>query len=115
MNFRQAHLKFVSVTVFSLLTAWITEPARANHLDFTVYNETSNPIQALYVSAARSSNWGQDILGRDVLYGGNSTRVTFPGQSPNSPCIYDIRAVFADNSTSEGRFNLCTIDYVNIR
>lgn len=115
MTLRQVSFQFFSVTCLALIAGAIAKPARADHLNFTLYNESSNPITALYISAARSRSWGPDILGRDILDMGNSTRITFPGQNQNSPCIYDIKAIFSDNSSSTGRFNLCTVDSVNVR
>ena len=114
MNTCQVSFRFFSGALISLIAGAIAEPARADHLNFTLYNESSKPITTLYISAARSTNWGNDILGMDILGMGNSTRITFPGQNQNSPCVYDIKAVFSDNSSSTGRFNLCTVDSVDV-
>jgi hypothetical protein len=64
----------------------------------------------LYVSPASSDNWGQDVLGTDILRGGYFTRINFPGQTPNSPCMWDIKVVYADGTSTQKRFNLCKVD-----
>ncbi|RAM52443.1 MAG: hypothetical protein C6Y22_06190 [Hapalosiphonaceae cyanobacterium JJU2] len=104
-----------STAIFSMLAGFNAQPARADHLNFTLYNETSESIYFLYVSAARSNRWGPDILGRDVLRSGEYTRITFPNQNSNSPCIYDVKVVFEDRTNSVGRYNLCEIDSVTAR
>jgi len=114
MNIRQASL-FFPLTSLLLATGFVVKPVLADHLNFTFYNESSKPIYALYVSAAHFRDWGSDILGTDTLGMGESTRITFPGQDNDSPCIYDIKAVFTDNSVSTGRYNLCAADYVTVR
>ncbi|HBL13952.1 MAG TPA: hypothetical protein DD379_21670 [Cyanobacteria bacterium UBA11162] len=116
MIIHKASLKFAASTAtFSLLAGLNAQLAHADHLDFTLYNESSKPIYYLYVSAARSDTWGQEILGSDVLYSGEYTRITFPTQTSESPCIYDIRVIFADKTTIQDRFNLCESDSVTIR
>ncbi|PZO42400.1 MAG: hypothetical protein DCF19_07370 [Pseudanabaena frigida] len=115
MNLRKAPLKFVSATVLSLITGLMSESASANHLDFTLYNESDKPIYSLYISSARSPNWGSNVLGRDFLDVREFTQITFPGQSNRSPCMYDIKARLSDGSTRQGRFNLCQTRSVTVR
>lgn len=116
MSICKASLKVATSTVvFSVLAGFNAQIARANHLNFTLYNETSKSIYYLYVSPARSDTWGSDVLGDDVLSSGEYTRITFPNQTSNSPCIYDVKAVFRDGTKSVGRHNLCEFDSVTIR
>jgi hypothetical protein len=114
MNIRQTGLKFVPITFFSLMAGLISEPARADHLNFTLFNDSSQTIVRLYISPARENNWRANIL-REVVNMGESTRITFPGQSPASPCVWDVKAILTDGAESLGRFNLCKIDTVNVR
>jgi hypothetical protein len=116
MSICKASLKLATSTaIFSMLAGFNAQPARADHLNFTLYNETSKSIYYLYVSPARSDRWGPDILGRDVLTSGEYTRITFPDQSSDSPCIYDVKVVFKDKTTSVDRHNLCEIDSITVR
>jgi len=100
-------LKLVTSTaVFSLISIFHVRSASADHLNFTLYNESSKSVKYLYVSPARSNKWGSNILTR-IVKSGDYTRVTFPNQTSDSPCIYDIATVFADRTKVEKRFNLC--------
>lgn len=115
MLLRNISLKFVSATVLSLTTGLISEAASASHLNFTLYNGGSKPIYSLYVAPARSTTWGSNILGKDFLDVRESRKITFPGQSNDSPCMYDIMAKLSDNTTREGRFNLCETKDVTVK
>lgn len=116
MSICKASRKFATSTViFSMLSGFNAQLARADHLNFTLYNETSKSIYSLYVSAARSNTWGPDILGNGVLNSGEYTRITFPNQTSDSPCIYDVKVVFEDRTTSVNRHNLCQIDSITVR
>jgi hypothetical protein len=97
-----------SAAVAAALAVGIARPAHANHLDFTLYNESGRSITYLYVSAAGSKVWGQDILGQGVLRNGGSTRITFPGQNSSSPCWWDLKVVYSDRTSAVNRFDLCT-------
>ncbi|PSB00960.1 hypothetical protein [Merismopedia glauca] len=92
----------------------IAKPVLAGIQDFKFHNNTSKKIEQLYVSASRSDNWEEDVLGRDILRGGETTRINFPNSNPNI-CSYDIRVVFTDKSVVEKRgFNLCQLTDISI-
>jgi hypothetical protein len=38
----------------------------------TIYNDSSYAIQEIYLSPSDSSSWGRDLLGRTILYPGDS-------------------------------------------
>ncbi len=116
MTIGKASLKFAASTaIFSMINGFNVQLAHADHLNFTLYNESSKTIRNLYVAAARSDRWGRDILGSNVLESGDYTRITFPNQTAESPCIYDVKIIFTDRTTSTGRHNLCKFDSVTVR
>ncbi len=43
-----------------------------SNLDFTLLNKTGLTISELYLSSAHSTDWEEDVLGRDVLKNGES-------------------------------------------
>jgi spore coat protein U-like protein len=109
-------LKFATSTaIFSMVAGFNAQLAHADHLDFTLYNESSKTVNNLYVAAARDKVWGKDILGSKVLESGGSTRITFPNQTSESPCIYDVMLIFTDRTKSTGRHNLCKVDSITVR
>lgn len=116
MSICKASLKLATSTViFSILAGFNAQIARADHLNFTLYNETSRSIYYLYVSAAQSSTWGPDILGADVLTSGEYTSINFPDQNSDSPCIYDVKVIFADRTSIVDRHNLCEVNSITVR
>jgi len=83
------------------------QPVWADQRDFRVYNKTSVDIKHLYVSPSGTKNWEEDVLGRDTLTAGDSTKVFFQGRA--SVCRYDIRAEFVDGDVVEDyKINLCS-------
>jgi hypothetical protein len=91
MTTPKALSKFAVSAAFAvLLVGWSVFPAHADHLNFTLHNESRKSISYLYVAPASSDNWGQDVLGSGILRSGYYTRISFPGQTPNSPCLWDI-------------------------
>ena len=116
MHFSNALKKLsMSSAIAVSVIGWLTPIVRANHLDFTLYNESSYSVFYFYVSPARSTSWGSDVLGRSVLKSGDSTKISFPNQDSSSPCIWDVKAVFKDNTSKENRVNLCESRSVTVR
>lgn len=95
------------------LSAAGAAPARANHLNFTLLNKSGLTIIHLYVKAAHSDYWGRDILRQD-LPSWQNLRVSFPGQSPSSPCVYDVKIIYFDYSQAVNRFNFCAVKLINV-
>ena len=85
-------------------TAQTTDPT------FRVNNRGSQTIMELYVSSSQDSNWGDDLLGANVLAAGQS----FIVRLPNGQCINDIRIVAAGGRATERRnVNTCELIDVN--
>jgi hypothetical protein len=80
----------------------------ADPRDFTLENDSLSYVIHLYVSPTSSTNWGDDVLGVDVLGPGESVDITFD-TSLDRTCIYDLLVVTEDGSrTRKNRENLCT-------
>ena len=63
-------------------------------------------IVTLNVSPSSSSQWGPDILGREVLANGEDAEVTFDRDEDH--CNYDIRVTYDDGTENDERgINLC--------
>jgi hypothetical protein len=74
--------------------------------DFTIVNNTGQAVMTLNVSANNSNEWGEDILGRDVLANGEQAQITFP--HAESQCNWDIRVTSQGGGTGDWRnINLC--------
>jgi hypothetical protein len=80
----------------------------ADPRDFTLENDSLSYVTHVYVSPANSTEWGDDVLGEDVLPPGQSVDITFDEGIGNT-CIYDILVVNENKlKTRKDRENLCT-------
>lgn len=95
-------MRLISTAVALILT---TAPACAEDLLFNLANNSSANLQELYVSAAEADDWGDDILGLDLLNAGESGEVTIADGMET--CTYDMRFVMDSGVTIEGTADLC--------
>ncbi len=92
----EALLKTTILGLAALVAAFSTA-AYADDATFTLTNNSDYQIDAFYSSPANDDQWGDDILGQDVLEGGQSGTVTIADGS--TECVYDLKAV--DESGAE--------------
>jgi hypothetical protein len=64
-------------------------------------NDSAKTIRYLYVSPSTFGGWGNDILGSDLLYSGDSG--SFSGCFNSTDDNYDFRAIFSDGTYKEWR------------
>ena len=89
-----------------------TSAALADPRDFTLINNTGTDIHQVYVSPSNLTDWGDDILGEDILPGGATVAIHFQRFSDGA-CLYDIKVVTdTGNEGTLGQVNLCTTDTV---
>lgn len=78
----------------------------AEDVKFTLDNQSDYQIDEFYASPANEDDWGDDILGQDVLSGGESGTVTIADGSDQ--CVYDLRAVDEDGTEHDlTDLNIC--------
>ena len=81
--------------------------------NFSVVNATGHTVMTLNVSPTSENEWGDDILGSQVLQAGQTAQVVF--DRAETQCNYDIRATYDDGDTSDVRnVNLCQVGTVNL-
>jgi len=101
---------FAAALVMSIGLAGL---AQAANQDFTLVNRTGYTVKHVYVSAANTSSWEDDVLGEDVLDSGEHVNISF--EKGTRGCSYDLKVVYDDGDSSEwGKLNLCTINRVSI-
>jgi len=103
-------MKFLeTVVVIALLfTGWSARSVHADHLNFTLYNQGSRAIVGIYISDTFADAWGENILDQSDLKSGDNILITFPGQNPNSPCLWNIKVIYEDGTSPEVRdYDLC--------
>ena len=75
--------------------------------DFSVINQTSTTLEALYISTSGSNNWGENVLDKSVP-SGESAELHYTGNS--SDCLFDIKGVFSDGvETDERQVDFCKV------
>jgi hypothetical protein len=99
----------VPATISALvLGVVLAQAAFADPRDFTLENDSLSAITYLYVSPSSSTDWGDDVLGVDVLPAGQSVDITFD-TAVGRTCIYDLLVVTENGArTRKNRENLCT-------
>lgn len=83
----------------AVLVAGFSTAACAEDVKFTLDNQSDFTIDEFYASPANTDEWGEDILGQDVLEGGQSGTVTIADGSDQ--CVYDLKAVDEDGTEHE--------------
>lgn len=85
--------------------AALAAPALAEDLVFDLINNSSYALQELYVSPAAADEWGDDVLGVDILAAGEQGTVTIA--DGETTCAYDLRFVTDTGNEVTGSVDLC--------
>ena len=83
-------------------------------LDFTLVNKTGFTIDSVFVSPADDDDWGEDVMGKDVLDNGESVEITF---SPKEKaCKWDLKVVDSDKDEVEWtEIDLCKASEITLK
>jgi hypothetical protein len=82
--------------------------------DFTLVNKTGLEIHELYVSPANDDQWGEDVLGRDILKSGESVEITFARKEKS--CVWDLKIVDEDKDDVIWEdINLCKAEEITLK
>ena len=108
-------MKRTLAAIASAALLFAAQAALAGKQDFTIVNKTGYTINELYVSSAKSDDWGSDVLGRDTLPSGESGDITF--ESGTRGCKWDLMVVYDDGEEAvwDDAFDLCSIRAITLR
>ena len=96
----------------ALLAALWAMPAFADQRDFNVVNGSSIVLTHVFVSPSDTADWGDDIMGRDVLAPDETVSVTF-GKFDANTCLYDVKVLAQSGQTGVlYKVDLCTVTTV---
>jgi hypothetical protein len=102
------------VAVLAVLCASTTLFAAGPVLDFTLVNKTGLTIQEVYVSPASDEEWGEDVMGRDVLHNNEAVDISFSRRK--TECLWDLRVVDEDrDAVVWQKINLCEASEVTLK
>lgn len=81
--------------------------AVAQDIEYTLINSSSSVLMEFYTGPVSDPEWGEDLLGADVLAPGESGTVTIAdGQTA---CAYDLLFVFEDNTELTDTVDICEL------
>lgn len=101
----------LAVVALASITLQATQQRR--NLDFTLVNKTGLTIMEVYLGPTSSDNWGEDVMGKDVLKNGEKVDITF--SSSETECNWDLKIVDEDDDDVEWiKLNLCTASEITL-
>lgn len=102
-----ACLAVVAVASISL------QAAQRRNLDFTLVNKTGIDISEVYLSPTSEKEWGEDVMGKDILKNGEKVDIVF--SSAETECNWDLKIVDEDDDEVEwAKLNLCTASEITL-
>lgn len=96
----------LSIPLFALMMVAVAvaigaRDVSADPRDFTLINGSDRVITHVYVQpTGPDDDWGDDVLGRDVLLPGEEVFIYFTRFTPDN-CFYDIKVVADDGGEGE--------------
>jgi len=83
--------------------------------DFILENATGYTIKEVFVSPTNDDDWGEDIMGRDVLEDGDEVPIQFARKEKT--CKWDLRVTYDDDNERVvwRGFDLCQISKITIK
>lgn len=83
--------------------------------DFVLINATGYAIAHVYVSKVNDDDWGDDILGKDVMDDGDTLTIQFPRKG--SACKWDLMVTYDDDDSNAiwRGFDLCKISQITLK
>ena len=110
-EFSMKKLGLAAIAAFAFLSG---PAAAAAQQDFTILNNTGYVIERVYVSASKTDEWEEDVLGEDVLEDGNRVKIRF--DKDEESCLFDIRVAYTDGETADWHgINLCEVSVVGLK
>ncbi|HEY9616352.1 MAG TPA: hypothetical protein V6C64_05910 [Microcoleaceae cyanobacterium] len=108
----QKHIRNLLLLTTVTASLLFSSSARADQRDFTLINDSSTEIYELNVSTVQTSDWEEDILGRDTLPSGEQIQINF-NTGASGTCYYDVRVITANQQeATASNVNLCQVSTV---
>jgi hypothetical protein len=106
---RNVYLKVLTIITFTFCV-FASAQAQVVDTNFVLVNRSKEPVFKLFLSPVKSTGWGKDILGEEVLMPGYEQPFT---AGTTRGCVYDIRVEYNSKKVEEKRnLNLCQLDRV---
>ena len=95
-----------SLTAIALWGA-LALPSMAQDIAYTLTNDSSMTLVQFFTSSASDPEWGDDILGDQVVAPGESGTVTLTGT--DGECVFDIMMVMEDGAEVTDQVDACAM------
>lgn len=87
--------------------------AQGSKLDFQLVNKTTLTISEVYVSPTADDEWGDDVMGSDVLEDSQAVDIVFSPKSKD--CIWDLKIVDEDeDEVTWTKLDLCKASQITL-
>ena len=104
---------------FTLFAAVSAAPATAQQAkqDFVLVNKTGYDISEIYLSAAKSDSWEEDLLADDDDNFGDGESKAIHFMSRVKSCLWDLKVVYDEDDSSAiwHDINLCEVSKITLR
>jgi len=105
-------LLVATLALVAVASVTVTAAQRRN-LDFTLVNKTGVDIDEVYLSPTNDDEWGEDVMGKDILKSGDKVDITF--SSAETECNWDLKIIDEDKDEIEWtKLNLCTANEITL-
>lgn len=102
-----------AVLLLTLSAVTFAAPQQRKNLDFTLVNKTGVDIMEVYLSPTSDNEWGEDVMGKDILENGQKVDITF--SSAETECNWDLKVVDEDDDDIVWtKLNLCTANEITL-
>ena len=109
-------MRYLAALLCALATIALGEPAFAQaKQDFTLVNATGYSIKHVFVSPSKEDDWGDDILGKQIMDDEEVAHITFSRKATS--CGWDLKVTYEDDDSSVvwHDFDLCKISKITIK
>lgn len=112
MKFIKSFILIAGIAVAAFSSAPVNA-AQDKNLDFKLINSTGLGIDKVFLSPTSSANWGEDVMGRDVLKNGENVDIKF--HSSETACKWDLKVVDEEkDSITWTGLDLCSTESIEL-
>lgn len=105
--------KLVFLSIIFLITAGIIS-AQNSKQDFKLVNSTGVEIHQVFITPHDANEWGEDILGRDILENGQECDIQF--HPKEDACMWDLRITDKEGNAIEWEnIDLCKWSKITLK
>jgi len=101
---KETLMRFLAVVATAMM---LVPAAQAQDITFTLTNNTAAVLMEFYAAPASDPEWGDDLLGADVLGSGEMGVVLIADDSED--CTYGLYFIFDTGAEFEDEIDICEL------